>query len=67
MSVTIPARARDLSQRMPAIPKNRAEGIEKMISSPPRTAKGLPQPGRSNIVKTSVSPAIIKNVAASFP
>jgi len=52
---------------MPIMPKIKAVGKDSIISSPPRTASGLPQPGLKIIVQTIVRPAIARNVADIFP
>jgi hypothetical protein len=56
-----------LSQMMPIMPNTRAAGKENITSSPPRAARGLPQPGLHRDNRITVAPAMINNVADIFP
>lgn len=56
-----------LSRTSPTMPSTKAAGNDNSMSSPPRTARGLPHPGRSTISATSVTKAIPSRITAIFP
>ncbi len=56
-----------LSRKIPTMPSTKAAGNDSIISSPPRTARGLPHPGRSKISATNVTKATPSRIAAIFP
>jgi len=52
---------------IPTMPTIKAARNEKIISSPPRAASGLPQPGRSIISAHIVARAMPNKIAEIFP
>ncbi len=67
MIVVIIASILRLSQTIPTMPTIKAAGNEKIISSPPRAARGLPQPGLSIISAHIVTAAMPNKIAEIFP
>jgi hypothetical protein len=52
---------------IPVIPTIREAGKEEITSSPPRVARGLPQPGRSTRIVHIVAKVIPSRIADIFP
>ena len=67
--ISVVAIASDLrrSFAIPRMPKSNAAGNENIISNPPRTARGLPQPGLHRSTMTNVAPAMTSRAADIFP
>jgi hypothetical protein len=56
-----------LSRTIPVIPTIREAGREEITSSPPRAARGLPQPGRSTLIANIVAKVIPSRITDIFP
>jgi hypothetical protein len=56
-----------LSWIIPTMPYTRAAGNENIMSNPPRTARGLPQPGLLRSAIQNVAPATPSRTADIFP
>ncbi len=56
-----------LSRKIPTMPSTKAAGNDSIMSNPPRTARGLPHPGRSNISAKIVTKGIPSRIKAIFP
>ena len=67
MIVVMTASSLRRSRTIPVIPTIREAGIEEITSSPPRAARGLPQPGRSTLIAHIVAKVIPSRITDIFP